>query len=83
MTSRRGLDTLDPATTPAYDAAAHRRIVAASRAVADAEQELRTAVDAARSAGYSWVMVGASLGVSRQAAQQRFGQPSGHPEQGE
>lgn len=34
---------------------------------------LRAAVLAARSAGHSWEAIGASLGMTRQAAQQRFG----------
>jgi hypothetical protein len=68
------LDRLDPATTRAHDATSHREIVAASKALSDAEDRLRRAVADARAAGYSWAMVGASLGVSRQAAQQRFGE---------
>lgn len=67
------LDQLDPDTTRAFDATPHRRIVAASEALVEAEDGLRKAVAAARAYGYSWVMIGASLGVSRQAAQQRFG----------
>lgn len=66
------LDNLDPATTAAYDAAPHRQILAARQALGDAEDSLRKAVTDARAAGYSWAMIGASLGVSRQAAQQRF-----------
>ncbi len=70
----RWLDDLDPTTTAAYDAAPHRRILHARQALDDAEDGLRTAVTDARAAGYSWAMIGASLGVSRQAAQQRFGE---------
>src|SRR4051812_10022390 len=36
---------------------------------------LREAVTSARSAGHSWEAVGHVLGISRQAAQQRFGAP--------
>ncbi|WP_394554624.1 hypothetical protein ACDF64_07850 [Agromyces sp. MMS24-JH15] len=47
------------------------------RASADAEREVRTilrqAVESARSGGVSWSSIGAELGMSRQAAQQRFG----------
>jgi hypothetical protein len=68
-----GLDQLDPARHPARDAAHLRRILAAKRQVAIAEQELRDAVDAAREAGDSWTVIGAALDISRQAAQQRFG----------
>lgn len=68
-----GLDRLDVHTHPARDAAHFRRILAARKAVADAEQELRDAVHAAREAGDSWTVIGAALGTSRQAAYQRFG----------
>ncbi len=51
------------------------------RRTAEAEQEvralLRQAVGAARSAGHSWATLGAELGMSRQAAQQRFGEGAG------
>lgn len=67
-----GLDTLDPATTTARDATHFRMIIAASEAVDAAESELRAAVRAAREAGDSWAVIGAALGVSKQAAQQRF-----------
>lgn len=47
------------------------------RRTADAEEVvrdlLRQAVEAARSAGYSWSAIGAELGLTRQAVQQRFG----------
>jgi hypothetical protein len=68
-----GLDQLDPATHPARDAVHFRRIIAARRALAAAEDELREAVAAAREAGDSWTIIGAALETSRQAAQQRFG----------
>lgn len=77
------LDDLDPATTAAYDASPHRQILAARQALDDAEGGLGKAVTDARVAGYSWAMIGASLGVSRQAAQQRFGgmrEPAGASE---
>lgn len=70
-----GLDSLDPATTPARDAVHHRRIVAAREARDTAEAELREAVKAAREAGDSWTVIGAALDTSRQAAFQRFGEP--------
>lgn len=68
-----GLDQLDVTTHPARDAAAFRRIVAARQSLAEAEQELRDAVRAARKAGDSWTVIGAALDITRQAAQQRFG----------
>lgn len=67
------LDNLDPAKLDFRDASNIRRIIAANKALADAENELRAAVGAARAAGDSWVMIGAALDISRQAAQQRFG----------
>ena len=72
---RTGLDQLEPSTHPARDAASFRRIVAAKRQLADAERDLRDAVRAARAAGDSWAVIGAALDISRQAAQQRFGEP--------
>lgn len=51
------------------------------RRTAEAETEvdalMRQAVAAARSAGHSWATLGAGLGMSRQAAQQRFGDRRG------
>jgi hypothetical protein len=38
-----------------------------------AQAELAAAVIRARQAGQSWTAIGASLGITRQAAQQRFG----------
>lgn len=66
------LDQLDPATTTARDATHFRAIIAASEAAELAADELRRAVAAARAAGDPWSMIGAALGVSKQAAQQRF-----------
>lgn len=68
-----GLDQLDVATHPARDAVHFRRILAARRNLASAEQELHDAVRAAREAGDSWTIIGAALDTTRQAAQQRFG----------
>lgn len=68
-----GLDQLEVRTHPARDAASFRRIIAARRALADAEQELRDAVKGAREAGDSWTVIGAALDTTRQAAYQRFG----------
>ena len=68
-----GLDQLESTTQPARDAVHFRRILAARKAIADAEQELRDAVKAARDAGDSWTVIGAALETTRQAAFQRFG----------
>lgn len=67
-----GLDDLDPTRNPARDASHFRAIVAADEAATAATSHLRAAVRDARAAGESWTAIGAALGVSKQAAQQRF-----------
>ncbi|MGO0577698.1 hypothetical protein [Ornithinimicrobium panacihumi] len=67
------LDELDPATVQARDAVHFRRIIAAKEGMAQAERELHDAVRAAREAGDSWLSIGLALGVTKQAAQKRFG----------
>lgn len=69
------LDTVEP-SGPARDASHLRRIIAATEAVERSEHELHAAVAAARAAGDTWDAIGAALGVSRQAAYQRFGRGS-------
>ena len=71
-TDRTGLDHLDPATVPARDATHFRAIVAATDALEAANGALRAAVRDAREAGETWTVIGAALGISKQAAQQRF-----------
>lgn len=73
------LDQLDPATTPATDAADLRHIGQALNALEQAEHgsedaraALAQAVAQARDAGRSWTLIGMVLGISKQAAQQRF-----------
>ena len=73
------LNNLDPATTPARDARYLRYIREAAtafdeaRAALDsAKTRLDDAVAQARAHGDSWGVIGMVLGVSRQAAQQRF-----------
>lgn len=70
---RTGLNCIEPSTHPALDAASFRRILAAPRRLAAAEQDLHEAVRAARQAGESWTVIGAALETTRQAAQRRFG----------
>lgn len=48
-------------------------VVLTQRASAETDALLRSAIAAARSAGHSWASVGEALGISKQAAQQRFG----------
>jgi hypothetical protein len=68
------LDSLEVDPAKARDGRHMRRISAAASAVDAAQTELRAAVDAARDAGDTWAMIGVALGISRQAAYQRFGQ---------
>lgn len=67
-----GLESLDPARHAARDGVHFRRIIAARKNLAAAEQELRDAVQAARVGGDSWTVIGAALDTTRQAAFQRF-----------
>lgn len=56
-----------------HDPQSYLRLVAATRIGAEETSRLlREAIGGARSAGHSWDVVGRRLGVSRQAAQQRF-----------
>jgi hypothetical protein len=48
-------------------------VKAANRELVMAELHLRRRVLIARRGGHSWAAIGLMLGVSRQAAQQRFG----------
>jgi hypothetical protein len=53
------------------------RLIAASRVAAETtSQLLRESIGGARASGHSWDTIGTLLGVSRQAAQQRFASPS-------
>ena len=67
------LDSLDPAAIEFRDARHVREIIAAADDVSAAEGRLSSAIAAARAAGDSWAVIGAALGVTRQAAFQRFG----------
>jgi len=67
------LDDLDPATTPAAVVPQEVRDVAAAvDRVQSADEDLTAAVLRARRAGASWNHLALALGVSRQAARQRF-----------
>lgn len=46
----------------------------AALARARSERQIRDAVEAARRAGISWKRIGAELGITAQAAQQRYGE---------
>lgn len=65
------IDTIDPADM--RDGSHLRDVAAASRAVDEAGERLRTAVKAAREAGDSWTAIGLVLGTSKQNAHRKFG----------
>ena len=52
------------------------QVVAAARATTTAERALHDAVGHARQAQIPWAIIGAALGMSRQAAQKRFSRPA-------
>ncbi|MCD2190995.1 sigma-70 family RNA polymerase sigma factor [Actinomycetospora soli] len=58
---------------PSADAADLRSVTAAADALDRSRDALEAAVRAARAHGRSWARIGGLLGVTRQAAQQRFG----------
>ncbi len=71
------LDGIEVRAQDAQDATPFRQIVQANQALADTTAELGRVVAAARAAGTSWTVIGAALGVTKQAASQRFGSGSG------
>lgn len=68
------LDQLDPKdpSVKVRDGRYLRRVRDAAEAADEATEDLRRAVAEARANGESWGTIGMVLGVSRQAAQQRF-----------
>ena len=73
--AERWLDEMDPVVLadPASRADDLRDVGAALAEVAAAERHLAEAVEAARANGRSWGLIAIVLGVSRQAARDRFG----------
>ena len=63
---------LDPANAEVDHTDDLRQIAAVSDAVRADEARLRETVEVARAHGRSWNQIGLALGVSRQAARQRF-----------
>ena len=63
---------LDPANAVVDHTDDLRQIAAVSEAVRADEARLRETVEVARAHGRSWNQIGLALGVSRQAARQRF-----------
>ncbi len=65
-------DGLDPATAEVDHTDDLRQIAVVSEAVRADEARLRETVEVARARGRSWNQIAVSLGVTRQAARQRF-----------
>jgi hypothetical protein len=63
-------DNLDPAEL--QDVSELRAVTTAARKLEEDETQLRQAVEIARGRGHSWNRIAVALGVSRQAARQRF-----------
>ena len=74
------LDSLDPQAlaSPDSDSADLRAIGEALRAVAASDLTLAEKVATARAKGRTWTQIAAVLGVSKQAARERFGEPALH-----
>ncbi|MHB2023550.1 MAG: hypothetical protein ACYCO3_09515 [Mycobacteriales bacterium] len=67
-------DDLEPAAGEAEDLSDLRAVAVASEAARADEARLREAVGISRAHGRSWNQISVALGVSRQAARQRFAQ---------
>lgn len=59
-----------------HDAADLRRIGLAVIDREKADQEITDAVQAARDSGWDWGRIGGVLGVTKQTARERYGQPA-------
>ena len=72
------LDHLSPEklASPGSDASDLRAIGEALRAVAASDLSLADQVAKARANGRTWTQIAAVLGVSKQAARERFGEPA-------
>jgi DNA repair exonuclease SbcCD ATPase subunit len=68
----RRAEELDPDTAQVQRTEDLRTIAAAAETARADEARLREAVEVARAHGKSWNQIAVSLGVSRQAARQRF-----------
>mgnify|MGYP001328541689 CR=1 FL=1 len=66
----------DPHPDDQRDPAALQQLRAAVLERSDAERAIRTAVDQARTDGYSWNLIGTMLGTTGEAARQRYGRPT-------
>lgn len=74
------LESLEPEAlaSPDSDGADLRAIGEALRAAAANDLTLVDQVAKARANGRTWTQIGAVLGVSKQAARERFGEPARH-----
>jgi acetyl-CoA acetyltransferase len=71
----KAIEEFDPSQHEMEDASDLRAIAQAADAIKSAEYDLRVAVEVARKLrGRSWGLIAGMLGVSRQAARQRFDQ---------
>lgn len=66
------LDALDPATAAAENTEDLRAVADAADTLTSDEARLTETVEIARAYGRSWTRIGIALGISRQAARQRF-----------
>lgn len=71
-------DTVDPRNLQEVPIGELRAITSLADTIHEAEAALASAVDRARHDGRSWSQIGTALGVSKQAAQQRYGTPINH-----
>lgn len=69
-------DDLDPTTIEVDHTDDLRQVAAVSETVRADEARLRETVEIARAHGRSWNQIAVALGVSRQAARQRFADKS-------
>jgi hypothetical protein len=66
-------DTVDPADLRPADTAVLRHIAELAQQRDRVDEELTESVHASRAANRSWSEIGAMLGVSKQAAQRKYG----------
>lgn len=71
-------DALDPATADVDPIDDLRRIAMTTQALRSDEARLRESVEAARANGRSWNQIALALGVTRQAARQRYHAQDAH-----
>ena len=69
---KRLADELDPEIAELVSTEDLRVVAGAAEAVRQDEARLREAVEVARARGRSWNQIAVALGVTRQAARQRF-----------